>query len=391
MAIRADIDEEQRHSTQAAVQTLPFSDWESIRPQWTELFSLNLAESFFMGPAWVEAWLQTFGALLKAEMVLVRDKGELVGAAVLAWPQPAGLAKRALRGRRLCLHTAGEPRDEDCGVEYSGALARPGYEDRVYDALATKVLGLGWDELVLSGVTERTLNRVRARLPDCAEETSWLPAFRVDLVPLRAAGKPYSSVLSSNTRGQLTRSMRLYAERGDVRLVRAATADEALEWLHEMRVLHLARRLGKGDVTAFASPRWMAFHDRLVRAAFPEGGIRMLRGTAGGQVIGLLYNFVRDGAEYFYQSGFHFEAENRLKPGYVTHALAIEGALDQGATSYDFLAGQEEASRYKAQLSTERSVLAWTTFRRPSFGNSARKIARQMRNRVRRFRQGEAP
>ena len=64
------------------------------------------------------------------------------------------------------------------------------------------------------------------------------------------------------------------------------------------------------------------------------------------------------GTVAFYQSGFRYEADNRLKPGLVTHALVIQACLDRGLDVYDFLASEVAGSRYKQSLATDNAKLA---------------------------------
>jgi hypothetical protein len=82
--------------------------------------------------------------------------------------------------------------------------------------------------------------------------------------------------------------------------------------------------------------------------------------------VGYLYNFVEAGQMLAYQSGFHFGlTERNHHPGLVTHALAVQQALDAGLDGYDFLAGQ---ARYKQQLSHQTYAVATFTLHRPSLG-----------------------
>jgi hypothetical protein len=64
-------------------------------------------------------------------------------------------------------------------------------------------------------------------------------------------------------------------------------------------------------------------------------------------VIGYLYNFVKDGQVYSYQSGFDYDLLPRSKPGWLCHHLAVEHNLQRGMTGYDLLAG---ACQFKASF-----------------------------------------
>ncbi len=97
----------------------------------------------------------------------------------------------------------------------------------------------------------------------------------------------------------------------------------------------------------------------------------------------MLYNFVHQGTVYFYQSGFRYEEDNRLKPGHVTHALVIQACLDRGLDSYDFLASQASGSRYKQSLATDTRRLAWTVLRRPTVRTHLVSALRRLKRLVR--------
>ena len=75
---------------------------------------------------------------------------------------------------------------------------------------------------------------------------------------------------------------------------------------------------------AFASGFFADFHRALVTKQSDTGEIQLLRISAGKKLIGSLYNFVKNGRIYAYQSGFNYDPDPRLKPGLVSHCLAIE-------------------------------------------------------------------
>jgi CelD/BcsL family acetyltransferase involved in cellulose biosynthesis len=125
-----------------------------------------------------------------------------------------------------------------------------------------------------------------------------------------------------------------------------------------------------------------------VAARFGAGEIQLLRLRAGGQrEVGYLYNFVRRGVVHAYQSGFRYNPDPRLKPGLVSHALAIEHNLATGARLYEFMAG---ASRYKASLGTLSGEMAWLVLQRDRLALRAeaalRAAVRAGRSRFTRFK-----
>ena len=206
---------------------------------------------------------------------------------------------------------------------------------------------------------------------------------RVDLAAVRASGRPYVATLGPNTRSQIRRACRLYDERGGLRLDAAQDVDEALAYFAAAGPLHQARWEARGKPGAFASPHYVDFHQRLIRAAWSSGAVDLLRVSAGDEPIGYLYNFVHRGTVYFYLSALRYEADNRLKPGLVTHALAIQHYVDRGLATYDFMAG---ASRYKASLGQPGPAILHLRLEPPGLKLHLLDLARRCRDQARRMR-----
>ena len=59
-----------------------------------------------------------------------------------------------------------------------------------------------------------------------------------------------------------------------------------------------------------------------------------------------------------YQLGLARFHDNKMKPGFVTHALCMQSSYDRGLIDYNFLA---EASPWKRELATTERQLVWAT------------------------------
>jgi CelD/BcsL family acetyltransferase involved in cellulose biosynthesis len=149
--------------------------------------------------------------------------------------------------------------------------------------------------------------------------------------------------------------------------------------LESLAELNQRRWSGQGSASAFASPRFLAFHRSLIRKCFSAGAIQLLRVSAGAQTVGVLYNFVYRGKVYFYQCGFHYTEDRRLSPGRVTLAMAIQYSLDAGLEDFDFMAGE---SSHKKELSTGARNLVWAEFRRRSLKITVLNRLRQLKRRM---------
>lgn len=361
------------------VSLQPCPDPAALAPEWRAL-QAQAEPSFFTGWTWIGCWLAHLEASSRPVLARVHLGQELVGLGVLV-PQRV----RRLRGWpsvALHLHATGQRERDDITVEHNGWLVRRGLAEAVQAAVATQLWALapGVDQVCLPGVSQGH-DGWRAAPPPvaCVRETSE-PAFRVDLSALRAAGQDYLSTLGGQTRPTVRRSLRLYEGLGALSLTPAADVPQALQFLDRLKHFHQTAWTARGLPGAFANPLFERFHRRLIASAWPAGEVQLLRVAAGSAEVGYLYNFVEGGQVLAYQSGFHFGLTQRNHhPGLVTHALAVQRALDQGLDGYDFLAGE---ARYKRQLSHQTYAIASFTLHRPSLGLRLEQAWRRVRGRL---------
>lgn len=363
---------------QLKVRVCSISDWAAIAPLWSQLANSSPHASFYLSVEWVSAWLQIFGEALKTEIVLFEQDGEPVGACLLN----RAIEKRGpFRVKRVYLNTGGEDFLERTLMEYNNVLCRAGSERDVARALASHLKNSAWDEFAIEGICPGTVcSSLQEEFAGLRSSVSTLQSYYVDLARLRASGTHYLKSLSSNTRSQLLRSVRLYARMGPLRCEIAQDLETAQAFFNELCVLHQAYWLRRGDTGAFAPGRRLEFHKALIREASPKGTVHLIRVSAGAQTLGVLYNFVQQHKIYFFQSGFRYPQDPHMKPGLVTHACAIQHYLDLGFHEYDFLVGD---ARYKQQLARDSRPMDWLVLARPSLKLSLIEVLRQCRRRLR--------
>lgn len=336
--------------------------------------------SFFQSWAWIGCWLRHLHADLAPRLLAVSVGPEVVGLGVLVAHRKTrhGL----LRARGLHLNETGDPCVDPLGLEYNGLLV----DRRVSRAdVACRCLSwlvereTGWDELNLGGLEAEVAElwgKAASEISLAVRVRAKERCGRVDLMDLRRKGGDYLGRLSSNTRQQIRRSMRLYETTGPLRLELAQTIEDAFGTLEDLKELHQAYWTKKGHPGAFARGFFEPFHRDLISTRFGAGEIQLLRISAGSRLIGCLYNFVRNGRIYAYQSGFDYDSDPRLKPGLVSHCLAIHHNLEQGARIYDFMAGD---SRHKRSLGTDSHELTWLVVQRPYAGLQIENALRAIR------------
>jgi CelD/BcsL family acetyltransferase involved in cellulose biosynthesis len=91
--------------------------------------------------------------------------------------------------------------------------------------------------------------------------------------------------------------------------------------------------------------------------------------------VGYLYNFVLGGRVSNYQTAFAYETNSHLKPGLVSHTLAIEHAYANGSDVYDFLMGEH---RYKRSMAKNSESMVWLSLSRGTWRLRMRMFAKRV-------------
>jgi CelD/BcsL family acetyltransferase involved in cellulose biosynthesis len=346
------------------VRLEPVLDLDRLGEAWRALEPRS-EPSFFRSWSWIGCWLRHLPPDRRPLAAIATSDDEVVGLGVFLARRERRHGIIATHGLRL--HQSGEPRLDSPFIEHNGLLADRACAPSVWAAVLGLLTRCGaWDEVILGGLDRRAaelcIEAARAhRRPVVVREER--RAAHLDLAQLRGSQRGLADVLSRNTRHQLARARRLYEEIGPLALRSAQTADEALGMLEQLKALHQKSWERRGRPGCFATPLFEAFHRDLIRDRFRHGEIQLQCAAAGRQAIGYLYNFAHGGRVYAYQGGFDYAADGRLKPGLVTHALAIEQAMREGFAVYDFMAGE---NRLKASFASVWSDMVWLSVQRTS-------------------------
>jgi CelD/BcsL family acetyltransferase involved in cellulose biosynthesis len=342
----------------------PIADLDRLGEAWRAL-ERQSEPSFFRSWGWIGCWLRHLPPDRQPLAAIATKGAEIVGLGVFVsvrqrrhWVFPA---------RAWHLHECGDPALDSLFIEHNGLVADRACATAVWAAMLELVgRSDARDEVILGGLERHTavlsIEAARGqRRPVIVRAER--RAAHLDLAPLRRSGGHLADALSSNTRLQLRRARRLYAAIGPLSLRAAGGTDEALAMLEQLKALHQRSWRRRGQPGCFATPIFETFHRDLIRERFCSGEIQLLRAAAGEQAIGYLYNFAYGDRIYAYQSGFDYAADGRLKPGLLTHALAIERAMREGYATYDFMAGE---NRLKASLASHWRDTVWLRVQRPS-------------------------
>ncbi len=362
----------------------PINDLQALEASWRDLEE-RADREFFLSWTWIGSWLQTFAD--KSLLLEVTDpSGRLIGLGVFC--EAREVRKKIIHAKQLRLHETGDPHQDVITIEYNALLAERGMEQAVWFAALNALGGPDapkWDELIIGGATDAEAD-LFSEFGLTVQKRAEASSAYVDLAALRKSGVHdaggYVGTLGKSTRSQIRRSMKLYRQRGELALDVAGSIDEAKEFLAELSPHHEAKWNAAGQLGATQKEDYMRFHSHMMERAYSEhsgNGVEFLRARAGDHAFGWLYNFVDRGKVLFYLSGFAFEEDNKLKPGLVTHALAIEHHLKAGMDVYDFMGGD---NRYKSNLGQKGPDVVAYALQRKTFPMILEGAARGLKARL---------
>lgn len=304
--------------------------------------------AFFTSWTWIGTWLDTLPADIEPCLVRAARGSDTVALAVAVFRR----ARRhvIVRSRQLHFNSTGDPRYDAIAIEHNDFAGErgllPAFAAWFRDAACA-------DELVIPGASPGDVPAT----PGLLLSVRRVPAFACDKLDVVARGG-IGAVLSRNARQHISRNIRDLSRFGALRVDEAATPGDALAYFEALKNLHIRSWTRRGKRHAFDSAYFETFH----RALISSSAGQLLRISAGSRVIGYLYNLRQGGVVYAYQSGFADELA-KDRPGYASHALAIEHCAKQGAERYDFLAGD---NRLKRSFAASQYDLCWSVFARPT-------------------------
>ena len=311
-----------------------------VAAEWDRMARQDAAEGFFRRPAWYLSWIENVRPDAAPAVVVVRDSGAIVGI--------APFCRLRHNPFLLALSLGGE--DVVCG-DYLDILAVPAARAAVVHAVWSAVYDLRsqWDLLVLGATpTQGHL---------CREAQDWAASrqlmFRAEaeqispVISLPTSFDDYFASLSRKRRKNLTRAKRICAERGvTIRIYREPRdIGPAIDTLID---LHLLRWESVNRSGTLGKPGFRDFLKCLSQDEAMASCFRVYVMEDHGAPIAAMLNFHYGSSALQFQNGFDPGCELAPhSPGSLLILHAIEQAIREGLTSYDFLRGAED---YKFQF-----------------------------------------
>lgn len=320
------------------------SAFAALRPEWTRLLACSKSNCLFLTWEWLYTWWSHLGGDRRLWLLTVRTEDGLVAVA------PFGLRPRFRFGFLETVEFLGS----GCaGSDYLDIIAKEGCED-----LAVAALG---DYLTKQQHTLKWTNvRSNALAADLALE---LPRFqwtlsdtRINICPyLPLSGltwESYLATLGSEHRYSFRRKWQRINRDFTVEWDSPRCSAECRQAIDITMELHNLRWAGRGRSDAFHTPELVAFHHEVAPLAFERGWLRIYLLRLNGRPAASLYGFLYSRKFYFYQSGFD-PAYAKYGVGLLAMGLAIQDALNERATEFDLLHGDESYKTHWAPVHRE--------------------------------------
>lgn len=121
---------------------------------------------------------------------------------------------------------------------------------------------------------------------------------------------------------------------------RVETEDELRRGFEVLIDLHQKRRRSLSQPGCFTSRRFTEFHREVAGRFLALGKLRLLWTELDERPMSADYGFVGGDTVYYYQGGFEPELASE-SPGWVSLAVSLWLAIEEGYRNYDFLRGDE--------------------------------------------------
>lgn len=306
--------------------------FEGLREEWNTLLSASASDTVFLTWEWMRAWWAHLSVGSQLAILTVRRGAELLAIAPLC-----SQGKSLLGALQLSFLGTGR-----VGSDYLDVIMRPKDEGEVVPALAKRLVEMGATlDLRQVRITSSTASRLarelrRLRCPVQARRTHRCPYIDLGLGSFAA----YLATLSSQHRANFQRKRRKLESQHGLRFESVTSESRRRDLLPVLFELHRLRWRERGGSDGLAGPGILEFHEDWSRLALARGWLRLFVLWLGETPAAALYGFRYGRVFSFYQSGFDPRFAN-LSVGVVAMGLSIQSAIEDGASEFDLLHGQE--------------------------------------------------
>ena len=238
------------HASPIVVTRSPIPDIDELGRAWSDL-QRRARHSFFTSWGWMKCWLACLPDDVQPQVLMAKSGDEIVGLSLLC--RRLNRRRKVLIADGLFLNETGNEELDELTIEHNGLLVDSSQAIEISRACLTFLLEQHseWDELHFSGIDEHDPLTAMINEPPLGIECQLFKETTfetVNLAALRESGADYLSKLSSNTRQQVRRSMRLFEQAGPLEIDEPKSLAEVEQFYVEMKRLHQAYWQAKGQI-----------------------------------------------------------------------------------------------------------------------------------------------
>ena len=318
--------------TEILQDTLSFC---ALQKEWTTLLKDTANDNIFLTWEWMYTWWTYFCSDRKLFLITVRLNGQLLAIAPLV--TRSRNLKRGEFFRTLEFIGSG-----DVGSDYLNILLCKGHEhealNAITDCLVKQNFILDFSRFDQDSLTMNAMiGKLHAHGWQSTRTTSTVSPY------VSLQGFNWETFIASrgrSHRANVRRRLRNLHEDFNVIFEQISSDERRSKALLQLIDWHLIRWQKKGGSTALHTKTLLQFHEEFSRLALERGWLRLFMLWLDDRPAVSLYCFSYGNKYSFYQMGFD-EAFLDYSIGLVGSALAIQSALEEQATEYDFLHGDE--------------------------------------------------
>jgi len=197
------------------------------------------------------------------------------------------------------------------------------------------------------------LSQIPATSPlvELAQKSGWQisEAEKCPVLELPDSYDAYLKMLGKNMREQIKRYPKRLEKEFAVEYSLAQTESEVRVALDDLFRLHGARWRARGQTGVLATPKRQKFHRAVCHSFLKRDWLRIWTLRCDGKPVCVLLNYFYGGRYYFFIGGFDPEY-SRWSVGICLFSKVFQRAIEEGASEFDFLKGEEEYKyRYGAR------------------------------------------
>ena len=306
----------------------------ALRDAWNLLAS-SAVETVFLTHDWLGTWLKELAPDAELHVLTAWDADRLVAALPLFGSQRTG------RGRHWAFMGTGT-----LTPNYLDMISEPASRDWARASFADQLIAAsaGWDVLEFDKLPadSETARFLSAEFTRRGLSTTCAVSAVCLYCDLPATYAEYRASRTRATRKKIRETERWQEKEPETRTLACADSEEsALSAMRSLERFHQAHWEAKGYPGAFADPRVVSFHERIVSSALAAGSLRMYTLTDADELVAVSYNFRIGSTVQAYLSSYDSRWA-RSSPGVLLRAFVIEQSIVEGATRFDYLEGAEE-------------------------------------------------